>query len=71
MSYELYIFGGSIGEKSSRKGNTKRISGIGTGRLSGTYSSKKEAQDAGRRYVSSFHGGRKNYYHPRYRVIKV
>ena len=71
VKYELYVFGGSIGETRSHKGKTLFISGLGHGRLYRTYSSKKDAQEAGKRYVKSFGGGYRSYYKPKYRVIKV
>ena len=71
MKYELYVFGGSIGEINYSGRPRKFFSGIGEGRLYGTYETKAEAQHHGKQYVNSFTGGRKNYYRPRYRVVKV
>jgi RecJ-like exonuclease len=68
IEYDLYIFGGSIGE--GKDATTKHFPGVGTGRYYGTFSSKPDAQDAGRSYVNSFSGGHRNYYHPKYRVIE-
>lgn len=69
--YNVYVFGGSIGEISADKNKRMFISGMGEGRLYGTFETKEEAKKAGLRYVKSFGGGRRSYYKPKYRVIKV
>jgi len=71
VKYETYVFGGSIGEISSDKSKKHFISGLGWGRLWQTCKTKKEAQEAGKRYVKSFGGGYRSYYKPKYRVVKV
>jgi len=70
--WAMYKFGGSIGEirVDSERCKTRFFSGVGTGRLSGYYNTREEAKAAGRRYVSSFSGGSRNYYHPKYRVVQ-
>jgi len=72
--YELYVFGGSIGEISADEKRgipIKRVSGVGRGRLWGTYDTREEAKKAGESYIRSFSGGRKNYYKPRYRIFEI
>ena len=69
--FELYVFGGSLGEISGDKSERKFISGMGSGRLYGTYLTKEEAQRDAKSYVRSFSGGRKNYYRPRYRIVEM
>ena len=72
VKYELYIFGGSLGEIASDKSKKQKFfSGVGWGRLWGTYDTKEKAQKRGRDYVSSFSGGHRNYYRPKFRVVKV
>ena len=68
--YDLYVFGGSIGEISHHVGGTKHFPGVGTGRFYGRYDTRKQAQDAGKSYVRSFSGGYRNYYRPRYRIVE-
>ena len=70
--WATYKFGGSIGEISAdRKDNKiRRFSGVGMGRLLGYYNTREEAKEAGKQYVQSFSGGSRNYYHPKYRVVK-
>jgi len=71
VKYEVYVFGGSLGEIKYDESKRKFFSGLGNGRLWGTYPSKKEAQAGGRSYIKSFSGGYRNYYRPKYRIIKV
>jgi hypothetical protein len=68
--FEVYVFGGSIGEVASHTGKSMHLSGVGTGRLYGTYNTREEAKRAGKSYIKSFGGGRRNYYHPKYRIVE-
>jgi hypothetical protein len=65
MVYALFLRGGSIGE--ARSGTEI----IPYGRFDGIFQTREEAQVRGRRYVSSFSGGRRNYYHPRFSTVDL
>lgn len=63
--YALFLRGGSIRE--AREG----IVIVPYGRFSGIFSSKEEAHLKGKRYVSSFSGGYRNYYRPRFSTVDL
>ena len=65
MVYALFLRGGSIGEAG------KGIDIIPYGRFNGYFLSREGAYSAGKMYVSSFSGGRKNYLHPRFTTLDL
>ncbi len=66
--YDIYVAGGSIGEARSSKDNL-HVGGR-TFRFYGTYSTKEEAKEKGKRYVNSFLLCPARHL-PRYRLARV